>query len=279
MFNRRSIVFGLSLTWLLLSSIGGVRAATGSITELTYATPYPNVPGCDGSLLVILYNAAFDTADFNGYDEVASIIFDSNGNVIVTDLTSIMPVDQSNFGGAHPMYSLNPIPHGPVQGVLYDILPAPANGPVNGGSWPDWIIANSVILDTTTLAEPDGGWPQCGELAPGGTIFNPDDGRLNPDAAAPAAFYAPDDGSLQVYGIDAQSHGYLAIYISSDEVAALPASPEENLKIAESDDGKIALYKLTTGEYQVNAGPDFEGKVFVYIFGNDPLALVKSYTE
>ena len=46
--------------------------------------------------------------------------------------------------------------------------------------------------------------------------------------------------------------------------------PEENLLIAQSEDGTVALYKLTTGEYQVNAGPDADGYVYVLIWTGIP---------
>lgn len=279
MIIRRLLMAGICCVMLVLSSFGLVKGAAVQITDFRYVTPEGNEPGCYGSFIILHYDAVFETADYEGRDFTAGLVYDSAGELIALEITSKYPDDSILSGIAFAPYALNPIPPGDINVVLYDILPVTPFGPVSGGSWVDWIIANSVVVDTATASEPEGGWPQCGVLSPVGLPFNPQDGRLNPDAGATAAFYAPPDGSLQVYGVDAQSHGYPAIYVSPEEVAALPAAPEANLKIAESDDGKIALYKLTTGEYQLNVGPDFEGKVFVYIFAGDPLALVKSYTE
>jgi hypothetical protein len=49
-------------------------------------------------------------------------------------------------------------------------------------------------------------------------------------------------------------------------LAALPAKPEKNTLIAQSEDKKIALYKLDTGEFQVNCRKDADAKYDVTIF-------------
>lgn len=56
--------------------------------------------------------------------------------------------------------------------------------------------------------------------------------------------------------------------IFSTELDRLPATPARNLLIRERT--VIALYKLTNGDYQVNVGPDGEGKVYVVNFSGCP---------
>jgi hypothetical protein len=57
-----------------------------------------------------------------------------------------------------------------------------------------------------------------------------------------------------------------AIELSPAFLAELPESPEQNTEFASSEDGLTRFYVLTTGEFQVNFGPDFEGKVHVVVF-------------
>lgn len=75
---------------------------------------------------------------------------------------------------------------------------------------------------------------------------------------------------LSFWGINEQGDGYFAFYVSKEMLDALPENPEVNLEIARTDNGQIVFYKLTTGEYQVNIGPDSEGKVQVVIFDGIP---------
>ncbi len=86
-------------------------------------------------------------------------------------------------------------------------------------------------------------------------------------------------GSLTVYSIDENSNGVLAFVLTADELAEWEARDvAENTLIAQTEDGSIALYKLTTGEYQINAGPDPDGKVEVTIFDGFPPSNTYGYT-
>ncbi len=57
-----------------------------------------------------------------------------------------------------------------------------------------------------------------------------------------------------------------ALELSPEFLAGLPQAPETNTEFAVSEDGLTRFYVLTTGEFQVNFGPDFEGKVRVVVF-------------
>lgn len=56
--------------------------------------------------------------------------------------------------------------------------------------------------------------------------------------------------------------------VSSRTLARVPEFPETNTLIRREQG--VALYRLTSGEYQVNAGPDGEGKIYVARFTNCP---------
>ena len=59
-----------------------------------------------------------------------------------------------------------------------------------------------------------------------------------------------------------------ALYVTAATLAKLPEKPETNTLI--STYYEFSLYKLTTGEYQLNVGPDSEKKVKVIIWKGCP---------
>ncbi len=84
------------------------------------------------------------------------------------------------------------------------------------------------------------------------------DGRLNRyDLAAPVAVFpipAANGTGLHLYAIGADGAGTLALVVTPEMIEAVPELPEMNTLIAATPDGAIALYRLTTGEFQINAG-------------------------
>lgn len=66
--------------------------------------------------------------------------------------------------------------------------------------------------------------------------------------------------------------------VSAKELLALPDFPAKNTLIAKTADGFISVYKLMTGEYQVNVGPLADGKVHVIIFDGIPRTHTYGYT-
>lgn len=81
-----------------------------------------------------------------------------------------------------------------------------------------------------------------------------DDGRLNrADAAAGAIVYCLPDAGIAVYDVDTLSRGDLALSISAAELAQTDALPAENTLIDASASGAIRLYRLTSGELQINS--------------------------
>lgn len=103
--------------------------------------------------------------------------------------------------------------------------------------------------------------------------FNPNDGRINPHAYAPVAIYCDAANSrVAIYGINDDGEGFEAIFVPYSE---LPETPASNLLIEQF--GDIRFYRLSTGEYQVSAGPDAEGKEYAAVFDGCPWSYVEAY--
>lgn len=100
-----------------------------------------------------------------------------------------------------------------------------------------------------------------------GEVYIPcfNDGRLDPyNCAAPVALYLSfdDDGwMLQVWIIDENGNGSFLFLIFSEDV---PTAGDENILLL-SENG-VALYLLSTGEFQINAPYSEAGKFYVLIF-------------
>jgi hypothetical protein len=69
---------------------------------------------------------------------------------------------------------------------------------------------------------------------------------------------------IEIMAIDPNGNQERVIYLTAKELAALPAHPEQHMLIAEAPD--LWLYKLSYGDYQVNAKSPTEKKVFFAIF-------------
>lgn len=81
---------------------------------------------------------------------------------------------------------------------------------------------------------------------------------------------------ILVLGVDRRGRPREAIRATARELAKLPDKPEQNTLVEEYYE--YALYKLTTGEYQLNVGPDVENKVFVINFTGCPASDVYEST-
>jgi hypothetical protein len=97
------------------------------------------------------------------------------------------------------------------------------------------------------------------------------DRRLNPGTAM-AAIYIRSKG-VYIYALSSTGEGTQVLSVTNSEIRKVvrkTPTPAKNTLIKSSSDGKYALYLLTTGEYQVNIGPDIEGKVEVTIWTGMP---------
>ncbi|MCA9884694.1 MAG: hypothetical protein KC615_14275 [Anaerolineae bacterium] len=100
-----------------------------------------------------------------------------------------------------------------------------------------------------------------------------DDGRINNSDASPVVVYG-DGESLEIWAPmysftdengNAVLHSDIVLTVTAEEIAAVPAEPEENTLIAATDDMSVAVYRLTTGEYQMIAST-YNGETYVLVF-------------
>jgi hypothetical protein len=129
-------------------------------------------------------------------------------------------------------------------------------------------VSNATELYTaTTFARP------CFGTVPGTNPLPGDptaDGRINTTLSFAVYTQTTATGcGIRFYGLNANGLVTSISYIGADELADLPDQPQENLLILRAGDG-TTLYKLTTGEYQINSAPDIEGKVHVVIWSGCP---------
>lgn len=99
------------------------------------------------------------------------------------------------------------------------------------------------------------------------------DGRLTYTLCQPLVVYPvrSDDGvGLTMYLVprDTEGIGEFKLYIPAETLDALPDQVAANCTIDSSEDGQVVAYLLASGQYQISAGPDEEGKVFDYIFND-----------
>jgi hypothetical protein len=98
------------------------------------------------------------------------------------------------------------------------------------------------------------------------------DGRINSsvilDGGAPVAVYCRADGSIDVWFISvSSSRGSLLFRVSAQRIEDVGVPTEENALLRFL--GSVAVYRLTTGEFQVNAA-NFDGTPYVMIWDGCP---------
>jgi hypothetical protein len=99
----------------------------------------------------------------------------------------------------------------------------------------------------------------------------PEDRRINCEGIQFYGIYTFTRGStcyIDAYRMQSNgSPGRRAWRYTSTQLENLPATPDENTLLTQGD--AIALYQLTSGELQVNAGP-IDGKVYTIIWQGCP---------
>lgn len=99
-----------------------------------------------------------------------------------------------------------------------------------------------------------------------------EDERLNSNLCEPLAVYPIESETgvdIAIYKVSRGSDvGEFMLYLPAELFASLPDEVAENCTIASSDNGEVVVYRLSSGQYQINIGPDEEGKVFAYIFND-----------
>jgi hypothetical protein len=95
----------------------------------------------------------------------------------------------------------------------------------------------------------------------------PEDNRENCQGIEFYAVYArgtEDACTMEVYRFNDAGSSRRVMRVTQREINRLPESVEENTLVKRADG--IALYQLTSGELQFNAGPDANNKVYVMVF-------------
>jgi hypothetical protein len=85
------------------------------------------------------------------------------------------------------------------------------------------------------------------------------------------------DGSIAIVSLGQDGRTPVALTLSPEDIARFDSNPSTNTKIGETADGYVSVFRLTTGEFQANIGPDAEGKIYAYIFTVAPPDCVRRY--
>ncbi len=89
-------------------------------------------------------------------------------------------------------------------------------------------------------------------------------------------------GNTQLDVYDVKNEGTNSSYlfsITQEDLAPFASeNPTENTMLASNEKGDISVYILTTGEIQINAGPDWEGKMHIKILDGIPWTKIYGYT-
>lgn len=101
-----------------------------------------------------------------------------------------------------------------------------------------------------------------------------DDGRVNINLCEPIAIYPifdVDGVHMVIYNVErGDDIGEFALYLDADDLSLVPYNSNQAIELGRSRDNFVVVYWLPSNEYQINAGPDHEGKVFVYRFSTFP---------
>ncbi len=287
MFHFRGIRYNPSLrifaviAVLLLSINLGLRPAEALVSGSMTLSP-STING--GPAIYFEYPVtANSTGDGDNYDWFVIALFDCNGHMSLAGPDAILRGTSRGGGMIIPIASFPylPIKGKLVRGYLFDV-DIPWTGYPD--SYYQYAFEHGRLMgyddlnlnNTLGTSYPDcvTGFPDFGNPeTPGESPIHDD--RINKDPGAIVAIYAPEADGIKVYGIHPDSQGTLTLYVTQETLDALPEKPDTNIEVATSTDGIATLYKLTTGEYQLNAGPDGEGKVFVYIFTLEPPEVIK----
>lgn len=216
-----------------------VDAVGGTNTKINYITIIAvNVPDSDGDGVNDLEDACSGT--FGEGADGCPIDTDGDGVNNHVDQCDDTPGPASNNGC-------------PVNTVVID---------TDGDGWSD----TNDACPTTPGVAPDG----CPRPVVSNPVLPPDS-RMNWQNGDHIAAIYTNDGGVEAYCIDSQSQGQFSLRVDSSALAGIPARPAQNTLVAAATQCPVAFYVLTSGEYQINIGPNADGDVRVMVF--DTLAM------
>lgn len=257
----------VSLFVAMVLIVPAAQAQSGVTINSMDLYSFNNPPIC-AEIALISFTAYGSTSNGN---YLGLTLHDGNGTAI---RSTWLPVDQVAYGSISSVFNhgtnINPIAARPLTLRWHDLNstynagnPPPAN--YNSQATFDAFIGlpvlASFVYDPADDVAACNSLPFVGVAQPGpsnaGAHVNfsgpvPLDERINAfDAAAPVAVYAV-DGSLVLYEILPNSRGVLAVVVTAEQIAAM-ASPEQNALLGSNDSGSITVWRLSSGEFQVNA--------------------------
>jgi hypothetical protein len=164
----------------------------------------------------------------------------------------------TNIGGTGDLSAIAASTNGQLVGFL--------SGNLASGATQTFTLTNANIQPHAYVVISNGSSGQLpGVIGRVTVVCGPDgfgDGRLNNfDYWETAAVYC-EDGGITVYGIDANSKGYVAFKVTKAELAKYPAKPATNILVKQAHG--IQFYILSSGEYQINAATKEPGKDYVF---------------
>lgn len=201
--------------------------------------------------------AGCNSDSFQGSFKVAAL--DSNGAVVNTT----QPVETQRFYATS--YAFVPQQRSSTSIQTENFFIDFNGAPITYGSITVVLVSNPAIQSLTYVLN-----CQTGEIT---TQTGPDT-RINFQMGdLVSVLYASMDSEgkpvIKVYDVDGESRGrYAGTYPYAQFEPYLSAAPETNIEIAQL--GKTVLYALSSGEFQINIGPDSEGKVVSIIFTGIP---------
>lgn len=245
-FRNASLLFLLIISLTLLT--GQIFAANG-VVSIEIASI--SVSGCNGSTII-------------GSVQVRAL--DAQGNVLNQTTPETFDLYFNSDGGAAKVtFDLDASPTGFQIGF---------GAPITYGLLTVVLASDPAIKSSTYIME-------CDTLETSIIILDgaKTDGRINyymGDLVAVLYPDADDDGKpgIHVYDVleasgETSAKGvFIGMYGYDDFAPYLDDAPAQNVKIGSI--GLTTLYALTTGEFQVNIGPDSEGKITAVIFKGLP---------
>ena len=170
----------------------------------------------------------------------------------------------------------------PFIAKVYDI---DSSNPIPSNVWD--VIASTELAVSEPYYPPSDARGRCSQLP----IGDPYNFIVNPSSlpditsetgisagASELAIYSSDSGDgLDLYGINDENDGFYLGTVTQDMIAPYADHPPEENTLIESFGDNVNVYVLTTGEIQINVGPNEEGKTFVYIFDGIPWTSIATY--
>ncbi|MCB9450932.1 MAG: hypothetical protein H6672_05800 [Anaerolineaceae bacterium] len=270
-FPKRVLLIVLGM--IFISSAFFVQALNSPVFNGVFAVNDTGV--CATSRVTFSVGMTGDTIDLitalGDYDNYAFVATDANGVSLGAARGSILVGLTSNLLVGVDLAGINPITARPVRVRLYDVVAQPV-GAFNTQQLYDSILAQGAPLFYAFTFDPADYVPSCAALplasfsSAGGNEASPaapPDDRLNwQHGDLSAVIYTPQGEGIRVYGVDANSSGYLVAALDDTEIPDCTPHTGSHILLY-SKAGLFSAWRLNTCEFQVNIGPDAEGKVFV----------------